>query len=199
MATVQTPTKLSRNAPCHCGSGLKYKKCCLPKEEGARIMTKELKNDFRNEVRDPYAGIPEIVLVRRDQAVLMRELRFREAAIEADRKHFESATTKAKDVRIELLALPKSPYRELVIKDLDEQIKALTEKFNTMRLPKSLLLSLLALEELDAMSEDKPIEHAVVDLANSETPEDDEAEKELTVPVKPEEVVDEEDDPGETI
>jgi hypothetical protein len=25
-----------RNAPCPCGSGLKYKKCCLPKDEAAR-------------------------------------------------------------------------------------------------------------------------------------------------------------------
>lgn len=25
--------RTSRNAPCPCGSGLKYKKCCLPKEE----------------------------------------------------------------------------------------------------------------------------------------------------------------------
>jgi len=25
--------KLGRNDPCHCGSGAKYKKCCLPKDE----------------------------------------------------------------------------------------------------------------------------------------------------------------------
>ena len=23
----------NRNSPCHCGSGKKYKKCCLPKEQ----------------------------------------------------------------------------------------------------------------------------------------------------------------------
>jgi hypothetical protein len=27
--------KLGRNDPCHCGSGNKYKKCCLPKDEAA--------------------------------------------------------------------------------------------------------------------------------------------------------------------
>jgi len=27
--------KPGRNDPCHCGSGKKYKKCCLPKEEAA--------------------------------------------------------------------------------------------------------------------------------------------------------------------
>lgn len=26
----------SRNGPCPCGSGVKYKKCCLPKDEAAR-------------------------------------------------------------------------------------------------------------------------------------------------------------------
>jgi hypothetical protein len=29
-----TPT-LGRNDPCHCGSGKKYKHCCLDKDEGA--------------------------------------------------------------------------------------------------------------------------------------------------------------------
>ena len=28
--------KIGRNAPCHCGSGKKYKKCCLQKDEAAR-------------------------------------------------------------------------------------------------------------------------------------------------------------------
>ncbi len=26
----RTSTKLKRNDPCHCGSGKKYKKCCMP-------------------------------------------------------------------------------------------------------------------------------------------------------------------------
>ena len=29
-------TKIKRNDPCHCGSGQKYKRCCLPKEEEQR-------------------------------------------------------------------------------------------------------------------------------------------------------------------
>ncbi|MBW7473973.1 SEC-C domain-containing protein [Paenibacillus oenotherae] len=29
--------KLGRNDPCHCGSGLKYKKCCLNKDEGNNV------------------------------------------------------------------------------------------------------------------------------------------------------------------
>ena len=30
-----TTTKPGRNEPCHCGSGRKYKQCCLPKDEAA--------------------------------------------------------------------------------------------------------------------------------------------------------------------
>ncbi len=29
--------KVGRNDPCHCGSGKKYKKCCLPKDEETRL------------------------------------------------------------------------------------------------------------------------------------------------------------------
>lgn len=29
-------SKISRNAPCPCGSGKKYKKCCLPLQDGKR-------------------------------------------------------------------------------------------------------------------------------------------------------------------
>lgn len=29
-----------RNGPCHCGSGVKYKKCCLPRDEAARAAAR---------------------------------------------------------------------------------------------------------------------------------------------------------------
>jgi len=31
--------KISRNAPCPCGSGKKYKKCCLPLQDGRRQVS----------------------------------------------------------------------------------------------------------------------------------------------------------------
>jgi tetratricopeptide (TPR) repeat protein len=31
--------KIGRNAPCPCGSGKKYKKCCLPRQEGSQAPT----------------------------------------------------------------------------------------------------------------------------------------------------------------
>jgi hypothetical protein len=33
--------KISRNAPCPCGSGQKYKKCCLPQHENAAAEARE--------------------------------------------------------------------------------------------------------------------------------------------------------------
>ncbi len=35
MGSTTTTTTLGRNDPCHCGSGKKYKHCCLDKDEGA--------------------------------------------------------------------------------------------------------------------------------------------------------------------
>ena len=228
MPTVKIPTKLSRNAPCHCGSGRKYKKCCekrelLAMEEERKIRNAPpsepvLKNDFRDEVRDPYAGIPKDELVRRDQAVLLRELRFRKESLDADLELFETAITRAKKLRIAIQAMPKSPYRELVIKDLSEQIKAQTEKAKTLRLPIHMTLSLLALEEL-LYPQREEIEDELKKLAEEprsngnkpaqthagrsyddepESKDDAEAEDELTIPDESEqsgEDVDKDEDP----
>jgi hypothetical protein len=37
--------KVGRNAPCPCGSGLKYKKCCLPKEQAAQTRALSVRRD----------------------------------------------------------------------------------------------------------------------------------------------------------
>ncbi|MFN3486913.1 MAG: SEC-C metal-binding domain-containing protein, partial [Planctomycetota bacterium] len=34
--------KIGRNQPCPCGSGKKYKKCCLPKDEEAAVLEADL-------------------------------------------------------------------------------------------------------------------------------------------------------------
>ncbi len=35
-SSLQKSRGINRNGPCPCGSGLKYKRCCLPKEEAAK-------------------------------------------------------------------------------------------------------------------------------------------------------------------
>ncbi len=40
-------TKIGRNAPCHCGSGRKYKKCCLAKDEAPTGFTRRERESAR--------------------------------------------------------------------------------------------------------------------------------------------------------
>lgn len=46
---------LGRNDPCHCGSGKKYKKCCLGKSEEARHATAA----ERATLASPTSGPPD--------------------------------------------------------------------------------------------------------------------------------------------
>lgn len=46
--------KINRNDPCHCGSGKKYKKCCLRKDEDGRRLENNLKADFVPNASDEY-------------------------------------------------------------------------------------------------------------------------------------------------
>ena len=127
---------------------------------------------------------------------------FLEEETASDRKHFDTAIAKAKRLRLVLLAMPKSLYRELFIKGLDAQIKAHTEKAATMRLPLHMILSLKALEELFAQliakKEDTPERKQT-----REGEEPDKDEDELTIPdaTQPGEGVEDDDDeqPGEGV
>lgn len=38
---VRTEPKIGRNDPCPCGSGKKYKKCCLPKDKKFEYATSD--------------------------------------------------------------------------------------------------------------------------------------------------------------
>jgi len=124
--------------------------------EKHKMETPELKNEFREEVRDPYAGISEEELIRRDQAVLLRELRLRSVVRELNRKTLEIVIEDAKALRIELLGMLKSPYREECIADLTKMIQNNEAQLNTNHLPSSINITLLALEELFAETVEQP-------------------------------------------
>ena len=49
--------KLGRNEPCHCGSGKKYKKCCLSKDEEQEAL--ERKQVYNNAVDEPRGDYDE--------------------------------------------------------------------------------------------------------------------------------------------
>jgi hypothetical protein len=52
-------SKIGRNVPCHCGSGKKYKKCCLPKDEEIRQIEQQnlqYEQDVQSGRIDPFAS-----------------------------------------------------------------------------------------------------------------------------------------------
>lgn len=48
---------LGRNQPCHCGSGKKYKKCCLRKDEDTRREEQDVQ-EFDYALRHNYGRNP---------------------------------------------------------------------------------------------------------------------------------------------
>src|ERR1039458_9136627 len=52
IADTFSVSKTDRNAPCPCGSGKKYKKCCLPRHEEARkLIPKEQLQEMEEQAR----------------------------------------------------------------------------------------------------------------------------------------------------
>jgi len=57
--------KVGRNEPCPCGSGLKYKKCCLPKEERTPVAAKVAEPARQTFVNSEIARLQEQAAGRR--------------------------------------------------------------------------------------------------------------------------------------
>ncbi len=51
--------KLGRNDPCHCGSGKKYKRCCLLKERAQELEEVRVRKEYREFYRDSSPKIKE--------------------------------------------------------------------------------------------------------------------------------------------
>ena len=58
--TASTTPRPGRNEPCHCGSGRKYKQCCLPKDEAADAKRRAAaaKAAAKEEVEVPASDAP---------------------------------------------------------------------------------------------------------------------------------------------
>jgi len=50
-------TKISRNAPCPCGSGKKYKKCCLLRQEAEALEKRKI---FDQNIAKAIVGIDDL-------------------------------------------------------------------------------------------------------------------------------------------
>lgn len=64
-------SKPGRNDPCPCGSGKKYKKCCLPRDEAARprVVAEDHEEPFIAELRPDLDAAVDRVLERLDSGV----------------------------------------------------------------------------------------------------------------------------------
>lgn len=96
--------RTGRNDPCPCGSGKKYKKCCLPKEQEAR----------REAARPASGGTPV------ERALAWLQKRYRDEVAEAIRAHLELA---GEDALERLRELPDD-YAQMVIINVHEWLIA---------------------------------------------------------------------------
>ena len=58
--TAKTPARPGRNEPCYCGSGRKYKQCCLEKDEAADAAARaRLAAEPAAEPAEPAREVPK--------------------------------------------------------------------------------------------------------------------------------------------
>ena len=58
--TAPTPARPGRNEPCHCGSGRKYKQCCLPADEALASAARKVKAEIAAAVEAPAEGVDAV-------------------------------------------------------------------------------------------------------------------------------------------
>ncbi len=114
------PHKVGRNEPCPCGSGKKYKKCCLLKEEtkasaGQPVIRRSDENkiearlkqfesaDYENQIRLFYQSL-EDGLMNNDMAFEMLDVLFLEAAEHNDRDRFDALADALKAAKPDMYA-----------------------------------------------------------------------------------------------
>jgi len=56
MNNAPTPAKPGRNEPCTCGSGRKYKQCCLPADEALAAAARKVKAEVTAALEAPAEG-----------------------------------------------------------------------------------------------------------------------------------------------
>lgn len=145
--------KLSRNAPCHCGTGRKYKKCCLPKEN--KIMQENMnnaggskpKNTFREEIERELKAKPiqQVELIRRDQRVMLLELECRSRMSIADKAHVMVGISELKVHRIEIANQPACETKASALEGIDKQIEILEQQAEQCKISRITELTIEAL------------------------------------------------------
>ena len=125
--------KPHRNAPCHCGSGHKYKKCHL--DEDKRIIGDQKKSVPTNAFRDELAKAEKClkeeqvviysggVSIPRDQDLLRLQLRFQEELVGMSAEHLTEVVERI-ELHLEVLqGLPGSNGKLKVIAGVTQQLE----------------------------------------------------------------------------
>lgn len=143
---VDTKYKIGRNDPCYCGSGIKYKKCCLRRRTDIMDMKD---NTFRKEVE--AAKVPPEMEMRRNQDVYRLHLQIQKVMIEADSVHLQTAIAMVNAEMIDIKKMPDCECKEAILAGIDKQIEGLRKKIEDTSFAGATALTLDALERLDAL------------------------------------------------
>lgn len=139
---TQQTMKLAKNAPCHCGSGRKYKRCCWAKDMAAQSGQNQpvgikpqpkLKNTFRKEIH--AKNVSDAELMYRDQVVLLMELEGEVNRRVADAAHYKAALDDRKAEKVAYQNLSASEGRTAALEGVKKNIEFLTGKFEEMDSP----------------------------------------------------------------
>ena len=154
---TQQTKKLAKNSPCHCGSGRKYKRCCLPKELAAQSQNQpkgikpplKLKNTFRKEIH--AKDVSDVELMYRDQCVLLVEMESHKARLDADADHFRAAIASKEAELVAIKNLPASEGKQPSIEACEGHIKSLKDKLEGCKLPRVMEVQMDAVEKVVAL------------------------------------------------
>lgn len=138
--------KPKRNDPCYCGSGRKYKKCCLIEVE--TIMDKK-KNTFRDDIESNKVSPAEEM--NRNQAVHLINLRAEKEMLGFDREHLESQIAKLIDRQRLITSMPDCECRTAAIESIGQRIEKIGKAVAASQFNGLSEMTLDALEKLGAL------------------------------------------------
>lgn len=126
--TVETSTKLGRNDPCHCGSGRKYKSCCMRKDQEEELVKERLQQV--ETVSDKYFTVKEYIELSGQPVTKFDFLLLEFLNITADTldKYNKTTTAEAKAIIRELYIYVKKFLKVC----LDCEHKCLREPFKNV-------------------------------------------------------------------
>ena len=167
-------SKPKRNHPCPCGSGRKYKSCCLKKEQEMEaektIVTPHSLNqgDGRSPVQVETDKVGEAEMLRRDQFVTMRQLQVQQNMLARDVAFNEVAIEVYNRFLVELKGMPVCEANTAVAVMVMKQIEVLTKQIEQSKFGRANVVALAALESVFAPTSEE--------IAQEQLDEDDSSE-----------------------